>query len=63
VLLKTYPCFQDVKLGKTSQQIGGEGQKYLMDFDLKCVSPDAKKKAAPGSSASAAAAASARGDK
>lgn len=52
-LLKQFPCFQEVKIIKTSQQIGGEGQKYHMEFDLKCASADAKKKAAPASSASA----------
>lgn len=39
--LKVYRCFQDVKVVKTSQQIGGEGQKYHMEWDVKC--PDEKK--------------------
>ena len=50
-LLKQYPCFQDVKIVKTSQQIGGEGQKYHMEFDLRCATPSEKKPAAAGSSA------------
>lgn len=63
-LLKQHPCFQDVKILKTSQQVGGEGQKYHMEFELKCVSADAKKKAAPGASGTAAGtAAPDKGDK
>ncbi|MCU0654954.1 MAG: pilus assembly protein PilM [Polyangiaceae bacterium] len=50
-LLKQFPCFQDVKVVKTSQQIGGEGQKYHMEFELKCASPGAKKTPAGASSA------------
>jgi general secretion pathway protein L len=51
--LKTYRCFQDIKVIKTSQQIGGEGQKYHMEWEVKC--PDDKKsKAAGASSASPA---------
>ncbi|RYZ67120.1 MAG: hypothetical protein EOP08_03455 [Proteobacteria bacterium] len=53
-LLKQYPCFQDVKIVKTSQQIGGEGQKYHMEFDLRCASPSEKKPAAAASAAPAA---------
>lgn len=52
--LKTYPCFQDVKIVKTSQAIGGEGQKYLMDFDLKCASAEVKKAVADAPSAAPA---------
>jgi general secretion pathway protein L len=55
--LKEQRCFQDVKLVKTSQQIGGEGQKYHMEFELRCVDPAAKKPAAAGSAAPAASAA------
>ena len=29
-------CFQDVKITRTSQMVGGERQKYVMDFDVKC---------------------------
>lgn len=53
-LLKQFPCFQDVKVVKTSQQVGGEGQKYHMEFELKCASPDAKKSPAGASSAAPA---------
>lgn len=54
-LLKQYPCFQDVKIVKTSQQIGGDGQKYHMEFDLKCASPSDKKPAGASSAAAPAA--------
>ncbi len=54
--LKESRCFHDVKLVKTSQQIGGEGQKYHMEFELRCVDEAAKKPAAAGSAAPAASA-------
>lgn len=50
--LKKFRCFQDIKIVKKSQQVGGDRQKYHMEFDLKC--PDDKKKT-PATSASAAA--------
>lgn len=50
-LLKQFPCFQEVKVVKTSQQIGGEGQKYHMEFELRCASAGAK--AAAGASSAA----------
>lgn len=50
--LKVFRCFQDVKVVKTTQQIGGEGQKYHMEWDVKC--PDEKKPAAAGASSAAA---------
>ncbi len=48
--LKEHPCFADVKIVKTSQQIGGDGQKYHMEWDLRCPSASDKK---PGAAASA----------
>jgi hypothetical protein len=48
-LLKQFPCFQEVKVVKTSQQIGGEGQKYHMEFELRCPTPGAKKVAGASS--------------
>jgi general secretion pathway protein L len=56
--LADYPCMSDAKIKSTTQMVGSERQKYLMEFDLKCpedVKPAAKKK---GESASAAASAS-----
>jgi general secretion pathway protein L len=29
-------CFSDVKITRTTQVVGGERQKYVMEFDLKC---------------------------
>jgi general secretion pathway protein L len=52
-LLKQFPCFQEVKVVKTSQQIGGEGQKYHMEFELRCASPGAKTAAGASSAAPA----------
>jgi general secretion pathway protein L len=34
--LKSERCFQDVKITRTTQVVGGERQKYVMEFDLKC---------------------------
>ena len=33
---KADKCFQDVKITRTSQMVGGERQKYVMEFDVKC---------------------------
>jgi general secretion pathway protein L len=52
-LLKQFPCFQEVKVVKTSQQIGGEGQKYHMEFELRCPTPGAKKVAGASSASPA----------
>jgi general secretion pathway protein L len=44
-------CFQDVKIGRTSQQPGGDRQKYVMEWDVKCpedVKGTTKKKGAAG---------------
>ncbi|MCS6901240.1 MAG: pilus assembly protein PilM [Myxococcales bacterium] len=48
-LLKQFPCFQEVKVIKTSQQIGGDGQKYHMEFELRCPAPGARKVAGTSS--------------
>jgi general secretion pathway protein L len=40
-------CLNDVKIKNTTQAVGGDRQKYLMEFELKCpedVKPTAKKK-------------------
>jgi hypothetical protein len=34
--LKSERCFSDVKITRTNQVVGGERQKYVMEFDLKC---------------------------
>lgn len=49
--LKEFPCFQDVKISKTSQVIGADGQKYAMDFELRCPSREEKSKAKASASA------------
>jgi general secretion pathway protein L len=56
--LSDYPCMSDAKIKSTTQMVGGDRQKYLMEFDLKCpedVKPAAKKKGEPASSAAASA--------
>ncbi len=57
--LKDFKCFNDVKIVKTSQQIGGEAQKYHMEWELRCPSPQDHAKPA----GSAQPAASAKGGK
>lgn len=34
--LKSERCFSDVKMPRTTQVVGGERQKYVIEFDLKC---------------------------
>jgi general secretion pathway protein L len=56
--LSDYPCMSDAKIKSTTQVVGGDRQKYLMEFDLKCpedAKPAAKKKGEPASSAAASA--------
>ncbi|MFO0661030.1 MAG: pilus assembly protein PilM [Polyangiaceae bacterium] len=48
--LKLNKCFNDVKVVKTSPQIGGDGQKYVIEWDLKCVEEVKKPKAAASAS-------------
>jgi hypothetical protein len=56
--LQSERCFQDVKMPRTNAQIGGDRQKYVMEFDFKCpedIKAPPKKKTDAASSASAAA--------
>jgi general secretion pathway protein L len=60
--LSDYPCMSDVKIKSTTQAVGSDRQKYVMEFDLKCpedAKPTPKKKgdtsAAAGGSSSAGA--------
>ena len=34
--LGTEKCFSDVKITRISQVVGGERQKYVIEFDMKC---------------------------
>jgi general secretion pathway protein L len=34
--LSDYPCMSDVKIKSTTQAVGSDRQKYVMEFDLKC---------------------------
>jgi general secretion pathway protein L len=57
------PCMSNAKIKSTTQMVGSDRQKYLLEFDLKCpedAKPAAKKK---GESSSAGAASSASGGK
>jgi general secretion pathway protein L len=59
--LESERCFSDPKITRTTAQVGGTAQKYVLEFDIKCpedVKGGAKKPAtAAGASASSAAAA------
>ncbi|MBV9949010.1 MAG: hypothetical protein JOZ69_19330 [Myxococcales bacterium] len=49
-------CLNDVKIKSTSQQIGSDRQKYVMEFDLRCpedVKSTPKKKGEPAAGGSA----------
>jgi general secretion pathway protein L len=62
--LATEKCFSDVKNTRISQVVGGERQKYVIEFDLKCpedVKVVAKKKSDTSSSGSAASSATSGG--
>lgn len=64
--LKNEHCFSDVKISRTNQVVGGERQKYVMEFDLKCPEDQksvAGKKPSGASSSSPAGSASAGGGK
>jgi general secretion pathway protein L len=50
--LRAEPCFVDVKITRTTQVIGGDRQKYVLDFDEKC-QEDSKKKEGMASSSPA----------
>ena len=52
--LGSVACFSEVKITRTTQVVGGERQKYVLEFDIKCpedVKGGAKK---PGSAAASA---------
>jgi len=51
--LKGVRCFQDVKIVRTNQEVGGDRQKYTMEFDLKCPTEGKEKGAAAGASSAA----------
>jgi general secretion pathway protein L len=64
--LRNETCFDDVKITRTNQVVGGERQKYVLEFDLKCPEdkkPGAKKPGSSAASGSASAAASSGGGK
>jgi general secretion pathway protein L len=49
-------CLEDVKIKSTTQAVGGDRQKYLMEFDLKCaedVKATPKKKGEPAAASGA----------
>jgi general secretion pathway protein L len=55
--LSDLPCFSDVKIKSTTQAVGSDRQKYVMELDLKCpedVKSPPKKKGEASSSPSAA---------
>jgi general secretion pathway protein L len=53
-------CFSDVKITRTNQVIGGERQKYVLEFDIKCPE-DTKGGKKPSSSSSSGSSGSATG--
>jgi general secretion pathway protein L len=66
--LKSEHCINDVKITRTNQVVGGNQQKYVLEFDVKCPEDDKKAKKKPGdtsasSSASAGGASSGSGGK
>ena len=42
--LKNEKCFSDVKVSHTNQVVGGERQKYVLEFDIKCPEDQKAKK-------------------
>ncbi len=55
--LKNVRCFQDVKITRTTQEVGTDRQKYAMEFEIKCPA-EGKEKAAAAASGSASPSAS-----
>ncbi len=49
------PCFSDAKITRTTAQVGGDRQKYVLEFDIKCPEDQkgAKKASAPTGSSPA----------
>jgi general secretion pathway protein L len=56
-LSKNERCFDAVKITRTNQVVGGERQKYVLEFDLKCPE-DVREKKKPNTSGGAASASS-----
>ncbi len=62
--LKNEACFSDVKVTRTNQVVGGERQKYSLEFDVKCPEDQkGKKKDKPGESSAGSASAASPGGK
>ncbi len=64
--LADLPCTSDAKIKSTTQMVGSDRQKYLLEFDLKCpedAKPVPKKKGEAAASSSAGAASSGSGGK
>jgi len=61
--LKSERCFSEPKITRTTQMVGENRQKYVLEFDLKCPEDQkgSEKKAGSGAAASASAAQSAGG--
>jgi general secretion pathway protein L len=58
------PCFGGAKVTRTTAQVGGDRQKYVLEFDIKCPEDQkGAKKSGTSSSAASAAAPSASGGK
>src|SRR5262249_6010612 len=51
--LKNVRCFQDVKIVRTTQEVGGDRPKNNIEFDIKCPN-EGKEKGAPAGAASGA---------
>lgn len=43
-----HPCVKDAKIGKITQVVNSERQKYTLDLDVRCVDESKKKKDAAG---------------
>jgi general secretion pathway protein L len=61
--LKTFKCFQDVKIVRTNQVVGEDRQKYALELDIKCPEEGKDKDKDKGASSSGSAAPSASGGK
>jgi general secretion pathway protein L len=64
--LESERCFADPKITRTTAQVGGTAQKYVLEFDIKCpedVKGGAKKPAAAAGSSSSSASAQPSGGK
>ncbi len=64
--LKSERCVQDAKITRTNQVVGGERQKYVMEFDLKCpedIKTPPKKKGETGAASATPSTSAASGGK